>query len=202
MKTLKKTIIPILLFCFLFVGCNKNQSHPGIYDKNGNTIDVNDQRPDIYNYVDMENARERGKNFGYVRHTKSLTTDRNSPQNKSIYINREQVADMISRLVLTLPDVEDCATLVTDEEVLVVYVANTPNRSETINQVKQIAMSAVPRYYHVYVTDDENLRKDIENFANLTSDSTDIHKALERTIRLMIEATPQGKTTNEDENHR
>lgn len=61
-------------------------------------------------------------------------------------------------------------TLVTDEEVLVVYDTNAKDRTETADQVKRTAMSVVPRYYHVYVSDDyQTLAQDVENFATVKS---------------------------------
>ena len=36
-------------------------------------------------------------------------------------------------------------------------------------------MSAVPRYYHIYVSDNKAIRQNIENYAPLQSDERGIH---------------------------
>ncbi|MBY6270709.1 MAG: sporulation protein [Caldibacillus debilis] len=185
-----KTFISLCLICAFLCGCNKSAGHPGVYERNGTTVDVNDQRPDLYNYVDTGNG-ERMDDFGFVRHVKSPVAGQN-PANKPVFINREKLADMISRLVVSLPDVTDCSTLVTSKEALVAYTTGSRDRRRVAEQVKRTAMSVVPRQYEVYVTDDPSLRKEIENFAGLDSDSGGIDKVLNLTIQRMIDSTPQG----------
>ena len=58
-------------------------------------------------------------------------------------INREKVAEMITSMTVQLPDVTNAATLVTDDEVFVVYRANTTDQKLVADQVYKTALSIV-----------------------------------------------------------
>jgi hypothetical protein len=177
-------------------GCGANQTADrDIYDESGNTINVNDERPDIYNTQNMGNKR---KEFGYVRHQKNPINGRTNSDTGTT-LDREKLADMISKLSSDLPNVNDAATLVTDEEVLVAYQTDSNDRNLTADQVKRTAMSVVPRYYHVYVTDNTNLRQNVENFATVDSGSRNVDSMIDQLIVKMLKS-PQGRAMSENEN--
>jgi hypothetical protein len=166
--------------------------------ESGNTINVQD-RTDLYNEEGHTNANNgKNANFGYVRHQKS-----GIPQEVTFTrtpgFDREQAANTISSLIVQLPNINDVATLVTDEEVLVAYKTDSDNRFETADQVKKTALSAVPRYYHVYVSDRENMIQQIEAYSPLDSTSRDIDQILNKTIKEMLKS-PQGRALNKGEN--
>lgn len=190
-----------LLACFgllAFLGaCNNDSAVEGLYEesKSGNTINIHNQEPENYNR-DQKNKSEA---FGYVRHQKSpIMGDQVSDSHYSA-IDREKVADTISRLSTALPNVDDVSTLVTGEEVLVVYDTDSNNRELTADQVKKTALSVVPRWYHVYVSDNIGLRQNVENFASLDSDSEKAEYAIDKLIKDM-KKSPQGKKVNNEEN--
>jgi ribosomal protein S17E len=116
-------------------------------------------------------------------------------------LDREQVANIISQLSVDIPNVNDVATLVTDQEVLIAYDTDSKNRNMTADQVKKTAMSVVPRYYHVYVSDNKVLMRDVENLANLDSTSRNARNTVNGLIKQM-KKSPQGQRMNssEDEN--
>jgi ribosomal protein S17E len=116
-------------------------------------------------------------------------------------MDREQVANIISQLSTDIPNVNDVATLVTDQEVLVSYSTNSKDRNHTADQVKRTAMSVVPRYYHVYVSDNANLMRDVENLANLDSTSKNARNLVNGLVKQM-KKSPQGSrmSDSEDEN--
>lgn len=164
-------------------------------------VHVSDKN-ELYNSrnVNKGDKDEPGTNFGFVRHQKSPVT------NESEYyvgdmpsINREQVADLISKMAILLPNVNDVGTLVTDEEVLVAYETDSDNRFETADQVKKTAISVVPRWYHVYVSDDPNMIDEVQKYGRLDSNSRDIDRILDSTIKEMISA-PQGRKLSDGEN--
>lgn len=195
---MKKPLI-ILSLCGIcaLTACqnNQDQSKAGIYQKSGNTINVNDDRAELYK-EDSDNVSE---DFGYTRHQKSpIMTDRTSKQHYAA-IDREKLSDIIGKYATDLSGVNDVSTLVTDEEVLIIYDTNSKNRSETADQVKRTAMSVVPRWYHVYVSDNTNIRKTIESYAQLDSDSKNVHDALDDIIKQM-KKSPQGKKMSNGEN--
>lgn len=206
---MKKNIFAgCLLSLAVLSGCNNeaaDRDRSGIYDRNGNTLNVNndqdlfDKNRKAYNIM----TDDRDESFGYVRHQKSPIQGKTISYRDMYTMDREQVADTISRLSVGLPDVKDCATLVTDEEVLVAYDrrqnAHT-SRSETADQVKRTAMSVVPRWYHVYVTDDPNLRRDVENLSSMDANTRNSETNINRTINLMLDRSPQGRSIVDGEN--
>lgn len=198
---MKKIILTVGLSSIIaLTGCSGNQDQSNGRTNNeksaGNPQNVNN--PSQYYDEDNRNQDNHSEDFGFTR-TNKATVDGKNIANKTASIDREQLADMISTLSVQLPNVNDVATLVTDEEVLVVYDTDTKNRTETADQVKRTAMGVVPRYYHVYVSDDRTHAQDIENFATLDSDSRGMDYTIEQTIKDMLKS-PQGYKMSEVEN--
>jgi hypothetical protein len=177
-------------------GCGANQAadRGDIYEESGNTINVNDERADIYNV----NNKNKTSDFGYVRHQKNPIRGNNNSDHFDA-VDREKLADSISKLSSDLPNVNDVATLVTDEEVLIAYNTDSKNRNLTADQVKRTALSFVPRYYHVYVSDDSNLIKNVESYATLSSNSRNVDSLVDQLIKKMLKS-PQGNTISQVEN--
>lgn len=165
-----------------------------IYEESGNTINVNDQRADIFN-KDNRNADE---DFGFVRHVKNPIGDHQNSDHYAV-LDREKVADTISKWATDLPNVNEAATLVTDDEVLIAYRTNSEDRKLTADQVKRTALSIVPRYYHVYVSDNANLIRNVESYANLSTDSRDVDSLVANLVKQMLNS-PQGYKVNDSEN--
>ncbi|MBT2666474.1 YhcN/YlaJ family sporulation lipoprotein [Bacillus sp. ISL-4] len=197
---MKKTIITIGLSSIIaLTGCADKAKDQGMGAKNhpGNPTNVNN--PTQYYDEDYRNNDNKSDDFGFTR-TNSATIDGRNISNKAASIDREQLSDVITKLSVQIPNVNDAATLVTDEEVLVVYDTNAKDRTETADQVKRTAMSVVPRYYHVYVSDDyQTLAQDVENFSTLKSGSKGIDYTIEQTIKRMLKS-PQGYKMSDEEN--
>ncbi|MCM3004445.1 YhcN/YlaJ family sporulation lipoprotein [Priestia koreensis] len=178
-------------------GCQSNTENQdeALYEENGETLNVSD-RNDLYN----TNKKDQ-QDYGYVRHTKNPDHDQSNMNKGMISINREKVADSISRMATSIPNIHDVATLVTDDEVLIAYKTDNPNRNEAADQVKRTAMSVVPRYYHVYVSDNPEHIKDVERFSTLDTKDENTQTSLQQTIRSMLKS-PQGNrmSTGEDAN--
>ncbi|WP_045517979.1 YhcN/YlaJ family sporulation lipoprotein [Neobacillus niacini] len=193
----------IIGFCLLLTaaGCSKDMANRDVYEESGDTINVNNKREELYNEGGSRGVRNVSDDYGFVRHQKSpIQNDRGGTEHYSA-IDREQVANIISQLSTDVPNVNDVATLVTDQEVLIAYSSDTKNRNQTADQVKRTAMSVVPRFYHVYVSDDKNLMRDVENLANLDSTSRNARNSVNQLITLM-KKSPQGNrmSDSEDEN--
>ncbi|PEQ84116.1 sporulation protein [Bacillus sp. AFS006103] len=198
-----KKLVIILGLCTLtaLTGCSKDMSNRDVYEESGNTINVNNKRHDLYNEGASRSVRNASNNYGFVRHQKSPLMNDNTANDHYTALNREQVANIISKLSTEIPNVNDVATLVTDQEVLIAYKTDSKNRNMTADQVKKTAMSVVPRYYHVFVTDNKVLIRDVENLANLDSTSRNARNLVNGLIKQM-KKSPQGQRMNpsEDEN--
>jgi ribosomal protein S17E len=199
---LKKLAI-VLGLCSMtaLAGCTKDMNNRDVYEESGNSINVNNERHELYNEGASRGVRNVSNNYGFVRHQKSPLMNDNSANDHYSALDREQVANIISKLSTDNPNVNDVATLVTDQEVLIAYNTDSKNRNLTADQVKKTAMSVVPRYYHVYVTDNKVLMRDVENLANTDSTSRNARNSVNGLIKQM-KKSPQGQRMNasEDEN--
>lgn len=200
-----KKLVIILGLCTVtaLTGCTKDMSNRDVYEESGNTINVNNKRHDLYNEGASRGNRNVSNNYGFVRHQKSPLMNDNTANDHYSALDREQAANIISKLSADIPNVNDVSTLVTDQEVLIAYNTDSKDRNLTADQVKKTAMSVVPRYYHVYVTDNKVLRRDVENLANLDSTSRNARNLVNGLITQM-KKSPQGQRINasEDENGR
>lgn len=186
--------LTILGICgFALAGCagntadqGNNGEQAGIYKDTNRQLHVNNHEPGFYN-PDMD-GEDTG--FGYVRHKR--TGIMGADEQPKYSIDREQLANMISTLGAQTPNVDDVSTLVTDEEILIVYETDSDNRNETADQMKKMAMSVVPAWFHIYVSDDTTLRQNVENFATLNTNSRDIHQLIDDLVEEMNDS-PQGK---------
>jgi hypothetical protein len=173
--TMRNALLAVTLTTAVaLTGCAQmaRDDNTDVYKRSGNTINVTD-RNDLYNENGVPNGDDtRMNNFGYVRHQKSpIRGDANLYNNMPTF-NRERAADLISKLCTQLPNVKDVATLVTDEEVLVVYDTDTKN---------------------------PQLMKEIERFGRLDSNSRNIDQIINSTIREMLKY-PQGRKLSNGEN--
>ena len=198
---MKKTIMMVGLSSLIaLTGCSGNQEQ-------GQGSRADGDRPSNVNnpaqYYDEDNrnySNNEKDDFGFTRSDNATINGRKvSTDNTEATVDREQLSDLITRLSLSIPNVQDVSTLVTDEEVLVVYETDTKSRMDTADQVKRTAMSIVPRYYHVYVSDDKTMAQDIENFAQLEPDSEGIDYTINKTIKRMLKS-PQGYRMSDVEN--
>lgn len=197
---IKKQLIPIYVVGALFLtGCQYTAQNDELYQENGNTINVAD-RSELYNEDGIKNGTDDPNNaFGYVRHQKSPILGEEKLSTRTPSIDREQIADIISSLSVQLPNVNDVATLVTDDEVLVGYKTNSKDRFQTADQVKRTAISVVPRYYHVYVTDNPNMMKQLEAYSRMDTNALRTDRSLDAVIKEMLKS-PQGRPLNSGEN--
>lgn len=198
-----KKLVIIMGLCTMtaLTGCSKDMANRDVYEESGNTINVNNKRHDLYNEGASRGVRNVSNNYGFVRHQKSPLMNDNKTNNHYAALDREQVANIISKYSTSIPNVNDVATLVTDQEVLIAYNTDSKDRNLTADQVKRTAMSVVPRFYHVYVTDNKMLMRDVENLANLDSTSRNSRNLVTGLVAQM-KKSPQGKRMNpsEDQN--
>lgn len=195
----KMSIIAGLCLTLIATGCAKDMANRDVYEESGDTINVNNKREELYNEGGGRGARNMSTNYGFVRHQKSpVENDQGGTEHYSP-LDREKLAHIISELSTDMPNVNDVATLVTDQEVLVSYSTDTKDRNLTADQVKRTAMSVVPRYYHVYVSDNKNLMRDVENLANLDADSRNARNSVNELIKRMKQS-PQGSRIDAGEN--
>jgi hypothetical protein len=190
--SLKKLILILSLTTITaLTGCSKDMNNNDVYEESGNTINVNNKRSELYNEGAGRRAQDKSTNYGFVRHQKSPVLNANRTNNHYVALDREQLANIISKASTNNPGVNDAATLVTDQEVLVVYKTNSKNRNLIADQVKRSAFSVVPGWYHVYVSDNPHLMRDIEALAKFDSTHRNARGSVNALIKQM-KKSPQG----------
>jgi len=149
---------------------------------------------------ELEPSREDAENeelnnqLGYVNYTRDQI-ENEAEQNHDVNMNREEMADNITRIILRNEGFDEVATLVTDENVLIVYDKNEELEQEDAADIaKKTAVSLMPGFFDIYVSDNEALIDDIRSLHNSTTD--DNHNNTIDQIISEMKKSPQG--TNEE----
>ncbi|RWZ54893.1 hypothetical protein EQV77_12250 [Halobacillus fulvus] len=162
----------------------------------GETLQEDDVLPG--NAMDQYNDSQTDGQVGYVRFQKNQL-DENTERNREVKINREQMADMISRMILRYDGFDDVATLVTDYEVLVAYKApDNRDRKEIADMVQKTAYSLVPSFYRVYVSDNPASFKDIQSVSTSTVYDDQYREVIDSMIT-KFKRSPQGTVKQNDD---
>ncbi|MCY8979557.1 YhcN/YlaJ family sporulation lipoprotein [Bacillus halotolerans] len=190
---MKRTAVSLCLMTGLLSGCGG----AGLNNAEQNAQHQNETRPiHVSDRNEAFNRHDENEQFGYVRYQKEQF---DGEQQETPAPDREETAHIISSLTVQLPHIQDAAALVTDQEALVVYKTDSKNRELTADQVKKTAVSVIPRYYHVYISDNPNHMQAIKNYSNLGSGSRDVRDIMSGTIQEM-KTSPQGSPVSENEN--
>ncbi|MDZ5606694.1 YhcN/YlaJ family sporulation lipoprotein [Bacillus pseudomycoides] len=172
---MKRQMILSLLTLFLFAGC-QTANKAEMEREEGSRVLVSNKN-DMYH---TENTNTRLTRVGYS------SKEKDEVSNKQVgVINREKVAEMITNMTVNLPDVTNAATLVTDDEVFVVYRANTTDPALVTDQVYKTALSIVPRYYKAYVSTDQKLISQIQGLQSGTLNNKEYEQSLDMLKREM-----------------
>lgn len=183
------------LATLLITGCQTAGDDPEMLQRAASNRDM--AQP--FNQLDA--ADNDYNSYGYTRYQRTQIEPNNQQQYIPI-VNREELSDGIARLVLTNDDVHEAGALVTDKYALVAYTTDSEDRDFVADQVKRSALSIVPRYYDVYITDDPNHFDEIERFEQLSTATPEVNNTIEQTIDEML-TSPQGHYDEElDANHK
>ncbi|WP_339147602.1 MULTISPECIES: YhcN/YlaJ family sporulation lipoprotein [unclassified Sutcliffiella] len=175
----------------------ERQARSVIYGRDGKPRFTNTgHRYDMYDARDVNHNQSR---FGYVRDQAEPVRNSQRYNENIAAVDYGEIANIINKMVVQLPAIEDSATLVTDEEVLIAYETNSDDRELTADQVSKTGLSIVPRYYHVYISDNPEMIHEIERFRSLAVTSPRVDEILDTTIKQMLKS-PQGKKLSNGEN--
>lgn len=164
----------------------------------GNTENATDEREKISDELDPTKElqapadQEQNSRLGYVRYTKDQLNN-NAEKNHTAKIDRNEMANMITRIILRNGGFHEVATLVTDKEVLIAYQKDDElDREMAADIAKRSAMSATPRFYDIYVSDNETLINDIHSLHNSSTQNDDYANTIDQIINEM-KKSPQGE---------
>lgn len=176
-------LLSFIIMIAALAGCGNS-------DNAANESDQNVEELDPSNESSPDNSSQDNK-LGYVRYTKDQLNN-DTEQNHSVNIDRTKMANMITRIILRNDGFEEVATLVTDKEVLIAYDKNDALKEKEAAEIaKKTAVSAMPGYFHVYVSGDETLMRDIHSLHNSNVQDNSYDNTIDSIIREM-KKSPQG----------
>lgn len=168
------TLIVSLSFIGLMTGCQLAQTSEN--DVEETNILNPDKQP---NTTDPELQ----KKIGYVHYTAD-DINQDNENNHEIQVDREQMADVITRTILRSGHFLEVASLVTDKEIVIAYQPGSEIDGKVADDIaSKTATSIIPKFYQIYTTDnpehldsirqfqlsptrDTNYAEDIENIIN------------------------------------
>jgi hypothetical protein len=121
--------------------------------------------------------------FGYANVTRSSLRANATP---NIHVDRDTLARIVGNVTASCPGVLSSTVLVTDEEIFVgLHTRGGDNRTAK-SQARMNAMSVSPRYYKVYVTDNQRMINEMTRIASRGSNLNANQTQNERTIDSLI----------------
>lgn len=189
-----KVFLPSVLSLAIITGCN------GV---NNNSQSEQEQMSDSLT-PDRQHTptdEERDNKLGYVRYNKNqLNNDHENLH--SVQIDRDKMADMITRMILRNNGFNEAATLVTDQEVLIAYQLNDDMDPATAADIaSKTAKSTMPGFFNIYVSDNQTLMNDIQSLHNSSIRNKNYDNTIDNIIHEM-KKSPQGRENNMENNTR
>ena len=179
---------------------NEDALEPNNKNNGYNNVDFDQSQMLDTSYQSRKDDRNdaRSDRFGYTRYTKDQVGNDEDELRYGV-IDREQLSDLISRFILQGEGMKDASTLVTDSEVLVAYTPEGNMEREVAADIaKKNAMSVVPRYYEVYVSDQQNMYRELATLSNMRTEDEEYRDSIESVIKQMRKS-PQGEKMINDE---
>ncbi|ASK62838.1 hypothetical protein CFK37_12115 [Virgibacillus phasianinus] len=180
-------------FAFVLLLCTLVMSACGTSDQ-----EAGDEQEQIRNELDptrnddTPNTFEEENRLGYVHYTKDQLRN-NNENNHAVTMDRHKMADMISRIILRNDGFEEVATLVTDKEVLIAYgKSDGLDKNLAADIAKKSAVSVMPKYFHVYVSDNESLIPQIHSLHNSNTMQGASYQNTIQSIIKEMKKSPQG----------
>ena len=195
-----KRLLILMIAALMLTGCKidtkNNHQSSGLNRMQDPTEEVTYKGPskDIKQHEASDAADGQ---FGFVHYSRKQGGEYALTSEHIPEVDYKALADIISRQALALPDIYDAATLVTDEYVLIGYKTTNQNREEAATQVRQSAFAVIPNYYHVVVSDADNISADIARYKEFNANTTGVHDWLQNMIERM-QKSPQGHIKEKD----
>ncbi|WP_165767927.1 YhcN/YlaJ family sporulation lipoprotein [Virgibacillus indicus] len=185
-----KLFIPgIVLAVTVISGCAANDN--AMDERNENISELDPARE-----LQAPADDELNNRLGYVRYTKDQLNN-DAERNHAVTMDRTQMANMITRIILRNDGFNEVATLVTDEEVLIAYDKNEDIDEDIAADIaKKTAVSVMPEFFDVYVSDNDTLIRDIHSLHNSTTTNKNYDNTIDSIIDEMKNSS-QGKDSEE-----
>ncbi|SFA90864.1 Sporulation lipoprotein YhcN/YlaJ (Spore_YhcN_YlaJ) [Lentibacillus halodurans] len=129
--------------------------------------------------------------LGFVHYTREQINSENEEEH-TVNIDRTSLANMITRIILRNDGFDEAATLVTDDKALIAYGKTDDLEADKGADIaKKTAVSILPGYFDVYVSENEALIQDIQSLHNSSIQDDNYDNTINQIIDRM-QQSPQG----------
>ncbi|GAB3803627.1 YhcN/YlaJ family sporulation lipoprotein [Virgibacillus kimchii] len=182
---MKKIMLTICILLLFVAGC----------DRANNTLDEREQRVNELNpnreELQTPGNQEINDQLGYVHYTQEQF-ERNQDEDKVVTMDRNEMASMITGIILNNEEFEQVATLVSDDEVLIAYeIEGSMDEDNAAEIARKTAESVMPRYFDIVVSDNPSLIPDIQSLHISETTHPNYQNTIDKIIEEM-ENSPQG----------
>lgn len=180
----------LLIICIGLVGCGTDGAQQDGADRN-------EAPPQLDPNTNQPEPSETRTDLGFVRYTKDDFANDEAHEHRSISVDRREMADMISRIILQNNNYEEVVTLVTDEEVLIAFEpAENISDEEAMINARKTAESIVPRYYDIYSSADDTLIQNLQTIYYSLSNDPDFD--YDESVQKIIDEMQQDETEDDE----
>ncbi|MBP2076481.1 YhcN/YlaJ family sporulation lipoprotein [Oceanobacillus polygoni] len=184
---MKAILVMMLTITTILVGCttfdNSTSEREQILDELDPTRNTPEPTDD-----------ELSSKLGYVRYTKDQLDNEMENGEQQLTIDRNEMADMITKIILRNDGFEEVATLVTDKEVLIAYQRNEELSAEEAADVSEkTAASIMPSFFNIHVSDNETLMQDIQSLHRSTSENRNYDNTIHAIIKEMEKTSKENR---------
>ncbi|HLR09482.1 MAG TPA: YhcN/YlaJ family sporulation lipoprotein [Bacillota bacterium] len=175
----------ILIVLLITVGCSYNNTQNGGDD----TMRTNELTPENNRSIPKDSELDR--KLGFVHYTKDEIQN-DVEENRDINIDRTEMANIITRNILRNDRFHEVATLVTSDQILIAYDKRDEADDHTSAEIaRKTAMSIMPRFFDIYVSDNATLIDEIHSLHNSSVTDPNYDHTIEQIIEEM-KKSPQG----------
>lgn len=182
---MKKIMIAGFIMLLVITGC----------DTTNNTLNEREQRVNELNpnreELQAPGNEELNDQLGYVHYTQEQF-EQNRDDDRVVTMDRNEMASMITSIILRNEDFEQVATLVTGDEVLIAYeIDEGTDENNAAEIARKTAESVMPRFYDIVVSDNPSLIPDIQSLHISRTTNPNYQNTIDKIIEEM-ESSPQG----------
>jgi uncharacterized protein involved in tolerance to divalent cations len=182
---MKKIMIAGFIMLLVVTGC----------DTTNNTLQEREQRINELNpereELQTPGDQEINDQLGYVHYTQEQF-EQNSDEDQVVTMDRNEMASMISRIILRNEEFDQVATLVTGDEVLIAYeIEDGMDENNAAEIARKTAESVMPRFFDIVVSDNPSLIPDIQSLHISETTRPNYQNTVDKIIEEM-KTSPQG----------
>jgi hypothetical protein len=135
--------------------------------------------------------------FGFIEHADDDPDVIYQGYGSQTYVDREVLADLVSQVVVGMPEVETATVLVTDQDCIIGYTGtDDEGQYEDMTQaVEMSGLSVTPRWYKVYASNDPHISDSLREVAYTNAEHRFNYEQMDEQVDQIIEQLGGPKET-------